>query len=69
METRILKTLDQRKKKKRKVRDEITKAVLDEIVKSVSIAGVSELVISRRKLLETLRSDAGEIAAEFSVFR
>lgn len=46
-----------------------TEAVLDEIVKSVSIAGVSELVISRRKLLETLRSDAGEIAGEFSVFR
>ena len=52
---------------KRKRRKEITEAVIDEIVKGVAIAVVSELVVGSRKFLETLRSYAGEVSCEFGV--
>ena len=34
----------------------------------MAIAAVGELVVGGREFLETLRSDAGEISGEFSVF-
>ena len=48
--------------------EEPTESVFDEEVKGVAIAAVVELVVGGREFLEALRSDAGEIAGEFSVF-
>lgn len=44
-----------------------TEAVINEVVKSVAVAIVSELVVARRKFLETLSSYAGEVSGELRV--
>ncbi|KAK8701970.1 hypothetical protein V6N13_020344 [Hibiscus sabdariffa] len=43
-------------KKRMRKREEITEAIIDEIVKGVAIAVVRELVVGSREFLETLRS-------------
>lgn len=55
------------KRNEKRRREKITEAVIDEIVKGVAIAAVSELVVGRREFLETLRSDAGEVSGELGV--
>ena len=66
--------MDQSKKIKEKEieaksKKEITESIVDEEIEGVAIAVVSELVIGGRKLLEALRSYAGEVACEFRVLR
>lgn len=46
---------------------ELTEALLDEVVKGVTIAVVSELVVARGEFLEALSGDGGEVAREFRV--
>lgn len=50
-------------------RKEYTESILDMVIEGVSIAVVSEFVTRSGKLLQTLRSDGGEIPFEFSVLR
>lgn len=58
------KILNRSYKKKKKNH---TEAVINEVVKSVAVAIVSELVVTRRKFLETLSSYAGEVSGELRV--
>lgn len=46
---------------------ELTEAILNEVIESVTITIVGESVIGRRKLLETLGGDGGEVSGEFRV--
>lgn len=45
----------------------LTIAIFDEEIEGVVIAGVSELVVRRRKLLETLGRNRRKVAGELSV--
>lgn len=46
-----------------------TVSIFDEIIEGMSIAIVSEFATRSRQLLQTLRSNGGEIPFEFRVFR
>lgn len=45
----------------------LTVSILDEIVERMIVAAIGELVIARRKLLETLRGNTSKIPGEFRV--
>lgn len=51
---------------KRSNDNRLTESIFDKVVESVTVAVISKLVVRRRKLLEALSSDGGEITFEIS---
>jgi hypothetical protein len=47
--------------------NQLTEAILHEVIEGVAIAIVCEFVIARWKLLEALRGDGGEVTRELGV--
>lgn len=63
-----LKTHNLRTNKRMNKEDkELTEAVVDEVIEGMAITIISKLVVGSRKLLETLKSNGIEIAAELCV--
>jgi hypothetical protein len=53
-------------KRERKI-NQLTEAILHEVIEGVAIAIVCEFVIARWKLLEALRGNGGEVTRELGV--
>jgi len=47
----------------------LTESVVDEVIEGVAVAVVGEFIVGGRELLEALKSDGVEVAAEFGVLR